>query len=69
MDQIQRWTQKNVIQLTVFTAFATLDTRRIASNRIDCLPCLARGCACCPTVPQEEASAAVGRGEKDPNQL
>jgi len=58
-----------IIQLTLFTAFATLDQRRIHSNRIDCCFCIQRGCPCCRTVPVEEANAAIERGEKDPNQM
>lgn len=59
------------LQIFFFGALATLDARRVAAGRVDCFPCVARGrgCPCCPAAPQEEALAAVERGEKDPNQL
>jgi len=57
-----------VFQVTVFTAFATFDARRVADNRIDCCPCICRkGCPCCPIVfPVEDAITEDGR---DKNQL
>jgi hypothetical protein len=59
-----------VLQIFFFAALATFDARRVAAERIDCCPCICkRGCPCCPTTPAEEASAAIERGEKDPNQL
>jgi len=59
-----------VLQVFFFAALATFDAHRVASGRIDCCPCLCRrGCPCCPTVAQEEASAAIENGQKDPNQL
>jgi len=57
-----------VLQVFIFTAFATFDARRVASHRIDCCPCIcANGCPCCKTVPANEAiDAETG---KDKNQL
>eukprot|EP00927_Polykrikos_kofoidii_P043203 TRINITY_DN37265_c0_g1_i1.p1 TRINITY_DN37265_c0_g1~~TRINITY_DN37265_c0_g1_i1.p1 ORF type:complete len:923 (+),score=153.03 TRINITY_DN37265_c0_g1_i1:113-2881(+) len=58
-----------VFQITMFTAMATLDARRVEANRIDCCFCLPRGCPCCPTAPRSEAVAALDDGAVDPNQM
>ncbi|CAE8654753.1 unnamed protein product [Polarella glacialis] len=54
------------LQITLFGAFAALDARRVAANRIDCCPCLCRrGCPCCRVVALEDGKVY----EKDPNQM
>ena len=53
----------------MFTAIATLDARRVKANRINCCFCVPRGCPSCPTVPAEEAAAAVEMRDADPNQM
>jgi len=58
-----------IFQVTMFSAFAALDLRRVVSNRIDCCFCLPRGFICCPVVPKEEAARAIEEGKKDPNQM
>jgi len=56
-----------VMQVTMFSAFAVFDIRRVNSSLIDCCPCICRkGCPCCPTKPIADA---IDENGKDANQL